>query len=94
MRIVVFKFIYLYHGNSICKKPLSTAKIVGDESGIAILVQDEGKLGSDSEVLQECVMQIEAYFEGKRNYFSFKMNPKGTEFQQKVWKSLIFLWKN
>jgi hypothetical protein len=24
-------------------------------------------------------VQIEAYFEGKRNYFSFKMNPKGSE---------------
>lgn len=73
------------------KTPLGTAKVVGDESGIAIIsVQDEGEASVlIPEVLQECVMQIEAYFEGKRNYFSFKMNPKGTEFQQKVWKSLL-----
>ena len=29
------------------------------------------------------------YFEGKRTNFNFKLNPSGTEFQQKVWKSLL-----
>lgn len=73
------------------KTPLGTAKVVGDENGIAIIsVQDEGEASVlIPDVLQECVMQLEAYFEGKRNDFSFKTNPKGTEFQKKVWKSLL-----
>jgi methylated-DNA-[protein]-cysteine S-methyltransferase len=37
----------------------------------------------------ECVMQIEAYFEGKRNYFSFKMNPKGIRIPTEGMKSLL-----
>ena len=34
-------------------------------------------------------MQLQEYFEGKRTDFDLKLNPKGTEFQQKVWKSLL-----
>ncbi len=29
------------------------------------------------------------YFEGKRQDFNFKLNPKGTDFQQKVWQELL-----
>lgn len=73
------------------KTPLGTAKIVGDEKGIAIIsVQDEGQATVlIPEVLQECVNQLESYFEGKRSDFSLKLNPKGTEFQQKVWNALL-----
>jgi methylated-DNA-[protein]-cysteine S-methyltransferase len=39
-------------------------------------------------ILKEAVSQLQAYFEGNRTQFDFKMNPKGTEFQQKVWKGL------
>lgn len=34
-------------------------------------------------------MQLQEYFEGKRTDFDLKLNPQGTEFQQKVWKSLL-----
>ena len=33
--------------------------------------------------------QLNEYFAGKRRDFTFRMNPSGTEFQQKVWKSLL-----
>jgi methylated-DNA-[protein]-cysteine S-methyltransferase len=73
------------------KTPLGIAKIIGDEIGISeISVLDEGLV--DTKIpknLKECVLQLQDYFLGKRNNFDFKLNPKGTEFQQKVWQELL-----
>lgn len=73
--------------------PLGITKIVGDENGIAVISVSD--VGTDEiskvvpEVLQDAVSQLKEYFEGKRTDFNLKLNPKGTEFQQKVWKSLL-----
>ena len=71
--------------------PLGIAKITGDENGIAqISVSDEGQVSSEiPAVLQEAVIQLSDYFQGNRIHFDFKLNPKGTEFQQKVWQALL-----
>lgn len=73
------------------KTPLGTAKITGDEKGIAsISILEEGtitkKIPKD---LKEAVNQLQDYFNGKRTRFDFKLNPQGTEFQQKVWSALL-----
>jgi methylated-DNA-[protein]-cysteine S-methyltransferase len=73
------------------KTPLGIAKIMGDENGISIIsVLDEGEVSTTiPAVLQEVVSQLNEYFEGKRTDFTFKLNPSGTEFQQKVWRALL-----
>ena len=73
------------------KSPLGIATIIGDENGVSIIsVADEGQVsGHVPAILQEAVSQLNAYFEGKRTSFDFKLNPKGTEFQKKVWYSLV-----
>lgn len=73
------------------KTPLGIAKIVGDENGVSILsISNEGNSSSVIPlVLQESVSQISDYFDGKRTHFTFKLNPNGTDFQQKVWKALL-----
>jgi methylated-DNA-[protein]-cysteine S-methyltransferase len=73
------------------KTPLGVAKIMGDEKGISIIsVSDQGDISKKiPKVLQESILQLNEYFEGKRNDFTFKLNPSGTEFQQKVWKGLL-----
>lgn len=73
------------------KTPLGIAKIAGDEKGISVIsVSDEGNISSSIPIaLQEAVTQLNEYFEGKRTDFTFKLNPLGTDFQQKVWKGLL-----
>ena len=73
--------------------PLGITKIVGDEDGVAVIsVSDVGTNEVSKEIpeiLKEAVSQLQEYFDKKRTDFTFKLNPKGTEFQQKVWKSLL-----
>ena len=73
------------------KSPLGITKIVGDTNGISeISVSDEGEVSvSIPKELKQAVTQLQEYFEGKRIDFNLKLNPKGTEFQQKVWQELL-----
>ena len=71
--------------------PLGTAKIKGDENGISIIsILQEGEISKEIPLeLKEAVLQLKEYFEGNRSQFTFLINPKGTDFQQKVWKNLL-----
>nr|WP_315175199.1 methylated-DNA--[protein]-cysteine S-methyltransferase [uncultured Flavobacterium sp.] len=71
--------------------PLGIAQITGDANGITqISVIDEGDVSAEiPSVLQNAVTQLNDYFQGKRTHFDFKLNPKGTDFQQKVWQALL-----
>ncbi|WP_286761779.1 methylated-DNA--[protein]-cysteine S-methyltransferase [Salegentibacter sp. UBA1130] len=80
------------HQNQIfLKTPLGTAKIRGDEAGIsAIQILDE-EIPSSKEIpdfLQSAAEQLNKYFKGNLEEFNLRLNPKGTDFQQKVWKAL------
>lgn len=71
--------------------PIGVTKISGDEKGIAsvtILNANETITDIIPEVLQDCACQLQEYFQGKRKSFSLKLNPKGTEFQNRVWAEL------
>jgi methylated-DNA-[protein]-cysteine S-methyltransferase len=73
------------------KTPLGMAKITGDELGVSeITIVDSGEITAEipAEIL-EAVAQLGDYFEGKRTSFTFKINPKGTAFQQKIWSKLL-----
>ncbi|MEL4306986.1 methylated-DNA--[protein]-cysteine S-methyltransferase [Joostella sp. CR20] len=77
---------------AIIKTPLGNTKIVGDENGVsAITVLDEETPISEHIPLelQEATEQLNAYFNGDLKKFQFKINPQGTDFQQRVWKALL-----
>ena len=73
------------------KTPLGIATIIGYENGVSeISVSQEGEVSTIiPAVLQEAVLQLQDYFEKKRTSFDFKINPKGTDFQIKVWNALL-----
>lgn len=73
------------------KTPIGIAKIVGDDNGIvsvSVIDGDVNYSGSIPKSLQECVDQLEEYFQNSRTDFDIKLNPQGTDFQKKVWKEL------
>jgi len=39
--------------------------------------------------LQECIQQLNEYFNKIRTTFNLKLNPQGTDFQKRVWKELL-----
>lgn len=40
-------------------------------------------------LMKECISQILEYFDGKRKYFDIPIFVEGTDFQKKVWNTLI-----
>ena len=75
------------------ESPLGTTKIVGDENGISqISILEDGSISTViPNELKVAVTQLNDYFAGTRTHFDFKINPKGTEFQQKVWQELLHI---
>lgn len=70
---------------------LGFTQITGDDDGIAsviVLNSEEKETDIVPLELEDCVRQLQEYFEGTRNQFDLKLNPEGTEFQKKVWKQL------
>lgn len=73
------------------KTPIGSLEIEGDDNGIAAITYLNEEVTQTIDIpasLQEVVTQLEEYFEKKRSTFSLKLNPKGTDFQRKVWQEL------
>lgn len=81
--------------------PLGIAKIQGDEKGICLIsIMNKGDSKENLEQVQQssktipkflknAVFELNEYFEGSRTNFTFLMNPKGTNFQKRVWEALL-----
>jgi len=74
------------------KTPIGTAKIVGNELGIQSITVIDEKMETSTNIppyLQECIQQLNEYFNKIRTTFNLKLNPQGTDFQKRVWKELL-----
>ena len=54
---------------------------------VCLLIKSEQE-NALSGLLMKAIVQLTEYFEGRRREFDLPINPKGTEFQRKVWKAL------
>lgn len=71
--------------------PLGLLEITGDEEGVSGLRFTDVRSHASNRIhesLRECVYQLEEYFSGIRKDFGIRLNPQGTEFQQRVWKAV------
>lgn len=63
-----------------------------DARSDALEAAERRHAGADSDpehpVLREAVRQLDAYFAGELQAFDLPLAPRGTEFQQRVWKAL------
>ena len=88
---------YLESSKAYLKTPIGIAEIEGTEEGvesIKILNEEDFSFTFEAipnipEPLQNCILQLKEYLEGTRKEFDLKLNPKGTDFQKKVWRELL-----
>lgn len=62
--------------------------IFWDNQDFAPLSVAAKKATAKDTVLREAKKQLQEYFAGKRTTFDLSLAPKGTDFQQQVWKAL------
>jgi len=78
-------------GVAYCSTPVGELQIESDNEKITML----GFLWSPKQreirtpVIEQCVTELEEYFSGKRKFFSFEMDLRGSDFQIKVWNELL-----
>jgi len=82
------------------ESPVGELLLVGQESngGVALTsVSMDGQRSAsavrddwrrDPEAFAEVIRQITEYFAGQRNVFKLELAPRGTAFQQRVWRAL------
>ena len=72
------------------KSPIGKLRIISNERDIIRIefTDDYYKMAMIPTQIQNCIIQLDEYFAGKRKQFDIGINPIGTEFQGKVWHEL------
>ena len=79
------------------ESPIGVLEITGDHEAISSILFSEGdKIENRIEVetpavLRECYNQLDEYFKGERQEFTFSYYVEGTIFQQSVWNALTVI---
>jgi methylated-DNA-[protein]-cysteine S-methyltransferase len=68
------------------RTPVGMVSLVEENDRITELLWEARDEGFRSDVLKEGLNQLEAYFEGKLDKFDLPLAPKGTDFQQQVYR--------
>ncbi|MBT2160436.1 methylated-DNA--[protein]-cysteine S-methyltransferase [Zobellia barbeyronii] len=74
--------------------PLGVAKLIGDSNGLSEIKVTDAEETITTKIPQNLKIaaeQLQQYFAGTRNNFDFNLNPKGTDFQKRVWEALLLI---
>jgi len=52
-------------------------------------VKDSRQEENYTSVIEQCIFELDEYFYKGRKFFNVDLNPRGTEFQKKVWNELL-----
>ena len=75
--------------------PLGPLSIVGSAEAVESIGWNLDRASSTADtanscpLLDECVRQLQAYFDGRLTAFDLPIAPAGTNFQQRVWQRLM-----
>lgn len=74
--------------------PIGKIAICADDNAVTGLMFEseyagpEGFTRQNTPLIDEAFRQLTEYLEGKRQAFDIELNPKGTDFQMRVWSAL------
>lgn len=76
------------------KSEIGLLEIIATDKGISkvdFLNQEpsEFSLETNNIFLKDCFQQLAEYFRGERKSFSLELDPKGTDFEKRVWQELL-----
>lgn len=73
------------------KSPVGNLRIISNDSDIIKIefTSDFFKMKIIPVQIQNCITQLDEYFNGERKEFQVGINPAGTEFQGQVWNLLL-----
>ncbi len=73
------------------KSPIGYLRIISNDRDIIKIefTEDFYKMKMMPVQIQNCIQQLDEYFNGERQIFKIGINPAGTEFQAKIWNLLL-----
>jgi len=72
--------------------PIGTITIISDGTSLSSILFPNGEIITEANpdgIVKDCIIQLKEYFLGTRKSFNLPLNPKGTDFQKKVWDIVI-----
>lgn len=78
-------------GIAYCSSPVGELQIESDNEKITMLgfLWDPKRPEVRTPVIEQCINELEEYFSGKRKFFSFDIDLRGSDFQVRVWNELM-----
>lgn len=73
------------------QSPIGNLIITGDQNGISAISISDKEIENSTDIHSSVIQahtELSEYFSKNRKHFTFKINPRGTEFQQGVWREL------